>query len=332
MSRETLSQYDAEELAAWSTMRTDRRFLWFWLSVATALSVAGNVGHAWLALPTGVSRWMAIGWAVAPPALLMLAIHGLPTLARMLDRAARDKVLTAVVWGVTVGAFGWSAFGIFGFTSQMGIPAQMAWVAPLVIDLSVFGATRGLVLTAPVAARMKAGIPAVPHVVESNDASIPDVRDDTAAGDQLDEVASVQITVDRPAILPSPASVESAERPAGPAHAELDAPAAVAVPAQRSAEERSLSSVPDTRMQRPAPSEDDRHDGDAVRADRWQPVAQSMVREGVTSKDPDLVAKILAENEAGTPPSTIGRRHEVHHTTVTRILSAAGQFAEASAG
>ncbi len=57
------------------------------------------------------------------------------------------------------------------------------------------------------------------------------------------------------------------------------------------------------------------------------------MREGVTSKDPDLVAKILAESEAGTPPpSTIGRRHEVHHTTVTRILTAAEQFADVSAG
>ena len=37
----------------------------------------------------------------------------------------------------------------------MGVPVRMAWVAPFVIDLSVFGATRGLVLTAPLAVRMK---------------------------------------------------------------------------------------------------------------------------------------------------------------------------------
>lgn len=147
----------AEDEAAWSTMRADRRFLWFWLTVATTLSVGGNVGHAWLTVLSGATRWMAISWAVAPPALLMLAIHGLPTLARMLDRDERDTLLTAVVWGVTVGAFVWSAYGIFGFTTAMGVPAEMSWVAPFVIDLSVFGATRGLVLTAPLAARMKAG-------------------------------------------------------------------------------------------------------------------------------------------------------------------------------
>ena len=49
-------------------------------------------------------------------------------------------------------------------------------------------------------------------------------------------------------------------------------------------------------------------------------MAESLVREGITTKEPDLIAKILADNAAGTPPSTIGRRHEVHHTTVNRIL------------
>ncbi|WP_235658461.1 DUF2637 domain-containing protein [Mycolicibacterium moriokaense] len=57
--------------------------------------------------------------------------------------------------------------------------------------------------------------------------------------------------------------------------------------------------------------------------ERWRPVAESLVREGVTSKHPRLVAAILAHREAGMPPSAIGRRHQVHHTTVGRILSAA---------
>jgi hypothetical protein len=56
---------------------------------------------------------------------------------------------------------------------------------------------------------------------------------------------------------------------------------------------------------------------------RWQSVAESNVRGGVTSKHPRLVATILAQREAGVPPGTIGRHHRVHHTTVGRILSAA---------
>lgn len=55
---------------------------------------------------------------------------------------------------------------------------------------------------------------------------------------------------------------------------------------------------------------------------RWTPTAESLVRQGVTSKDPALVATILARHEAGMPPSTIGRTFNVHHSTVGRILSA----------
>jgi hypothetical protein len=55
----------------------------------------------------------------------------------------------------------------------------------------------------------------------------------------------------------------------------------------------------------------------------WKPTADQLVRDGVTSKDPDVVAAILAEHAAGTPPSTIGRRQRVHHTTVGRIVNAA---------
>ena len=62
---------------------------------------------------------------------------------------------------------------------------------------------------------------------------------------------------------------------------------------------------------------------DTADIERWQQVAESIVRDGVTSKHPRLVAAILAQREAGVPPSTIGRHHNVHHTTVGRILSAA---------
>jgi hypothetical protein len=62
---------------------------------------------------------------------------------------------------------------------------------------------------------------------------------------------------------------------------------------------------------------------DTADIQRWQPVAESIVRDGVTSKHPRLVATILAQREAGLPPGTISRHHKVHHTTVGRILSAA---------
>jgi hypothetical protein len=53
---------------------------------------------------------------------------------------------------------------------------------------------------------------------------------------------------------------------------------------------------------------------------------ETLVRQGITSKDSGLVATILAQGEAGMPPSTIGRAHNVHHTTIGRILAAADEF------
>ncbi|QSM94336.1 hypothetical protein I3U40_00270 [Mycobacteroides abscessus subsp. abscessus] len=147
----------AEAQASTATLRSDRRFLWAWLTISTLLSVCGNIGHAWLTVPPGTAQLLAIAWAAAPPTLLMLAVHGLPTLSRMLGSETSDRLLSIVVWGVVAVTFGWSAFGIYGFTTALGIPASLGWVAPLGIDLSVFGATRGLVLTAPIAARLKVG-------------------------------------------------------------------------------------------------------------------------------------------------------------------------------
>jgi hypothetical protein len=56
---------------------------------------------------------------------------------------------------------------------------------------------------------------------------------------------------------------------------------------------------------------------------KWTSVAHELVRSGVTSKDPAVVAAVLAEHAAGTPLTTIGRRHKVHHSTVGRILAGA---------
>ena len=62
---------------------------------------------------------------------------------------------------------------------------------------------------------------------------------------------------------------------------------------------------------------------DAAAIRRWHPLAESLVRQGITLKHPSLVATILAQREVGVPRSTIGRTYKVHHRTVGRILSAA---------
>ncbi|SLG17011.1 hypothetical protein [Mycobacteroides abscessus] len=197
----------AEHQAASRTLRADRRFLWLWLSVSTALSVAGNVGHAWLTVPTGTAQTLAIGWAAAPPTLLMLAVHGLPTLSRMLGSERSDRLLSAVVWGVVAVTFGWSAFGLYSFTVALGVPSPLAALAPLGIDLSVFGATRGLVLTSPLAARLKVGAPA-PRAAQ------PQLSNHPATPSAPRPTTSAAPTVAPPAPRTTSPDAPSASRPA----------------------------------------------------------------------------------------------------------------------
>lgn len=212
----------AEAQATTATLKADRRFLWLWLTISTLLSVAGNVGHAALTVPPGTAQILAIGWAAAPPTLLMLAVHGLPTLSRMLGSERSDTLLSLVVWGVTCGAFGWSAFGIYSFTATLGVPAPLAALAPIVIDLSVFGATRGLVLTAPLAARMKVGAPSpraaqpqvskpstIPAASRSTSSSAP-----TAAPPAPRNVSPVASNAPRPAPSTAPQGTSDAPTPA----------------------------------------------------------------------------------------------------------------------
>ena len=57
--------------------------------------------------------------------------------------------------------------------------------------------------------------------------------------------------------------------------------------------------------------------------ERWRPVAESIVLQDVTSKPVRLVATILALREAGASAHDIGRRHNLHHATVGKIVAAA---------
>lgn len=282
-----------DHTAAWSTMRADRLFLWFWLTIATTLSVGGNVGHAWLTVETPATREMAIGWAAAPPALLMLAIHGLPTLGRMLDSEERDSLLTFVVWGVTVGAFGWSAFGIFGFTTAMGVPAQMAWVAPFVIDLSVFGATRGLVLTAPLAARMKAAMNGPVH--GANPTTDLMVAATLGAQPAVADVATRTLTTEP---MPEEGSViaERSFPPIDPGDAPDDDDADFATG--------------------PTP---------AV-ALRTRELAEQIVAAGSVRKPVETVVAILSAAEREARKAVIAEHTGVHHSVVTKTLEAAESY------
>jgi hypothetical protein len=59
----------------------------------------------------------------------------------------------------------------------------------------------------------------------------------------------------------------------------------------------------------------------------WAKFADLLIEHGVTSIEREKVAMVLAETAAKMPPTTIGRRWDVHHTTVKRIQAAASELA-----
>jgi hypothetical protein len=65
---------------------------------------------------------------------------------------------------------------------------------------------------------------------------------------------------------------------------------------------------------------------DAATESRWSHIAEALVRERRTRIEPAVVAKVLAMTEAQTPPSTIERRLNVHHSAVRRIQEAAAEL------
>jgi hypothetical protein len=262
-----------EQTAAWAVMRADRRFLWFWLAVASSMSLGANIGHAWLT-QTSTPFGLRIAAAVMAPVLLLMAIHGLPTLARMLDREERDPLLTIVVWGVVIGAFAWSAVGIFHFAVSSGIPPQLAWIAPFTIDLSVFGATRALVLTTPIAARMKQQIADDAAPAPAPRAASPTPRNAAPA-------------THRATSVPAPEPTAEAVR----ADAMIVLPAA---PISPPAEAISASRVRESQV-----SEVVSHRGESVAASPVEPIAEPDESPVVTQEHLDLAAR-LKQREGGT--------------------------------
>jgi hypothetical protein len=66
------------------------RFLWMWLTIATAISVIGNVAHAVLHAESGTVA-LAAGAALVPPLVPLAATHSIAVLVR--TRAGRIDLL-----------------------------------------------------------------------------------------------------------------------------------------------------------------------------------------------------------------------------------------------
>lgn len=279
-------------MEAFAGERDDRgavRFFWAWLFVAAAMSVAGNVTHAVLNT-SGETVGLAAAAAVVPPAVLLGSTHSVAVLVRTRRVGFTYWCALAMTIALAGCAFVLSFDALRDLAVGLGFRPGRAWLWPVAIDVSIAQSTLALLTLAP---RRQA-------------------RDG-------DDRVGTRGEHDGPAPpLPSPDGTVSAADLPVPNNGRPVPENWVARPAPDTGAGAgpAVAVVADS-----SPNGSDRVPHAAVR--QWAPTAHQLVRDGVTSKDPDTVAAILAEHAAGTPPSTIGRRQNVHHTTVGRILAAA---------
>jgi hypothetical protein len=119
-------------------------FFWAWLILATSVSLAGNVAHAWLTAAPG-TRWLAACVAAVPPIALLLSVHGLAVLAKATASGAVYRGAVAATGALAVGAFILSFVALRDLAVIAGIRPELAAVLPLVIDLAIGVATLALV-------------------------------------------------------------------------------------------------------------------------------------------------------------------------------------------
>jgi hypothetical protein len=156
-------------------------FFWTWLILATSVSLAGNVAHAWLTAAPG-TRWLAACVAAVPPIALLLAVHGLAVLAKASASGAVYRGAVAATGALAVGAFILSFVALRDLAVIAGIRPGLAPVLPLVIDLAIGVATLALVAVGDKPARRirnatrSAGATAAPSAITASSK-----RDDQAA-------------------------------------------------------------------------------------------------------------------------------------------------------
>lgn len=280
------------------------RYFWGWLIFAASMSLAGNMGHAVLSAPDA-TRWLAAIAALVPPMVLLAATHSMALLVRTRTVGWVYWVALLATAALALGAFALSFDALRSLGMMLGIRESMSWIWPALIDVAIAHATLCLLsLTRPRRAT---------RMSSTGTKSKDPERHENAHGAADERV---------PAQAPQPAQPTTGPSASSRPAARIRAPALSAVPSSSDPGQfGELSTISG--------------DVDSAAVQQWLPVAETIVGDGVTrgrmkrwppEDHPEVVAMILAHHAAGTPPSTVGRRHKVHHTTVGRILEAAAEL------
>jgi hypothetical protein len=256
----------------------------FWFWLITATAMSVT-GNVAHAVLHADSKIVALaaGAALVPPVVLLAATHSIAVLVRTRAGGVTYWCAMLMTLLLAVCAFVLSFDALRSLAVALGLPVSIAWLWPCAIDVAIAQATLCL-LSLSRRPDAVAVNPVVVNPAAAETVSLPEVPPDNPAAPPAEATSA------RGRAVKSNGERPSHRTPVAPG---TDSGAA-ALPSVGTAD-----------------------------IERWRPIAESIVLEDVTSKPVRLVATILALREAGASAQDIGRRHNLHHATVGKIVAAA---------
>lgn len=169
------------------------------LALAVIVSVVGNIAHAVLMAPT-VYGWGAAIAASVAPAFLFWITHNMITAPGGARGWRDDRIGATVVAAVALGAFAVSFMTLRSLMLTFEFSPAVAAILPLVVDVTIAGASRELVREAEAATALAVGAQApaaVPAAPVADDAPVP-ARGETKM--QFKAMDGRAVTADLPAL------------------------------------------------------------------------------------------------------------------------------------
>lgn len=271
------------------------RFFWAELLLVAAMSIAGNILHAWINAPEGKQE-IAAFFASFPPIALLAATHGVGLLVKAKNGAKFAYwCVVALTAGIAVVAFRLSFDALKELGTQVGMSEHLAFLMPIIIDGAIGQATIALLVLA-----------------RTDDK--PAVRTDPPPAHRNAPARTVAVREQW-----TETHTTDTQLTTGPALSELETTPRTATPeaAHHTAPEHHTDSNPAALVR-------------TERTDRWETVAEALCEaDPAGRRDPGKVAEILRlRHEQNWPHARIAEHVELSSSTVTRTLTAARTYIE----
>ncbi|MFI2230916.1 DUF2637 domain-containing protein [Nocardia testacea] len=271
------------------------RFFWAELLLVAAMSVAGNIIHAWINAPED-KKEIAAFFASFPPIALLAATHGVGLLVKAKNGAKFAYwCVVALTAGIAAVAFRLSFDALKELGTQVGMSEHLAFLMPIIIDGAIGQATIALL----VLARTDDKPPVRTEPQPAHHHAPPRT---VAVREQWTETRTTDTRLTAGPVMPE---LETAPRTADPEDMHHSAP------------EQDTDSNPAALVR-------------TERTDRWETVAEALCEaDPAGRRDPGKVAEILRlRHEQNWPHARIAEHVELSSSTVTRTLTAARTYIE----